>query len=191
MGNPGTGNPEERTNPAAGKRDPWIPRTIKILFGLLLLLLIVSLVSFLADSGRPQRRILFFNSRDQLTEISGEVRFLPRQTSLREEVEILVRELCLGPRDIDYRRAVPGDTRLSSLDLREQTLYLDFEPEILFTEEEISLSYAEMFALIRKNVKFNFRFIEEIIITVDGQMPFSPYFDEKLAEDLPAEPAEG
>ncbi len=164
---------------------------IRGLLGLMAILFILSLGLYLTDRGTPRRRVLFFNSREDVAEFSGEIRFLPRQASRQEAVELLVREICLGPQDISHRRIVPAQTRIRSLLLQGQTVYIDFNPRILFRGNDISLSYEEMFSAVRKNIEFNFRFVDKIVITVDGQLPFSPYFWEQKGANPGVEGREG
>ena len=64
------------------------------------------------------KRVLFFPGRSNF---SGEMRRIPRQDNVEADVELLIRELILGPYKIDHQRAVPENTKLQNLLIRNRT----------------------------------------------------------------------
>jgi len=138
-----------------------------ILISILLFLLILSLsVYFFADNNLV-RRVLFFPDRNNN---SGEMRRLPRQKSLEDDIELFVNEMILGPYKIDHLRIIPEKTRLQNLFLRDKSsLYIDFSADFIVTENELSIITSEMIELISKNLRYNFPILEEITLSVDGQ----------------------
>ena len=138
-----------------------------ILISILIFLLIISLLTFFIADNNLVRRVLFFPDREG---VSGEMRRLPRQRSLEDDVELLVNEMILGPYSIDHLRIIPENTSLQNLFLRDKSLlYIDFSADLIVTENEQSLVPLEMIELIGRNFKYNFPVLEEITISVDGQ----------------------
>jgi len=138
-----------------------------ILISILLFLLILSLsVYFFADNNLV-RRVLFFPYGSS---ISGEIRRLPRQQTLEKDIELLIKEMILGPYKIDHLRIIPEKTRLQNLFLRDKSsLYIDFSADFIVTENEFIMVTSEMIDLISKNLRYNFPILEEITLSVDGQ----------------------
>ena len=138
-----------------------------ILISILIFLLIISLLTFFIADNNLVRRVLFFPDREG---VSGEMRRLPRQRSLEDDVELLVNEMILGPYSIDHLRIIPENTSLQNLFLRDKSLlYIDFSADLIVTENEQRLVPLEMIELIGRNFKYNFPVLEEITISVDGQ----------------------
>jgi len=141
-------------------------RTI-ILISILIFLLLISLLTFFIADNRLVKRVLFFPDIDG---VSGEMRRLPRQNSLEDDVELFVNEMILGPYSIDHLRIIPENTRLQNLFLRDKSLlYIDFSADLIVAEKEQSIVPLEMTKLIRRNLKYNFPVLEIITISVDGQ----------------------
>ncbi len=138
-----------------------------IIISILGFLFISSLsVYFFADNNLV-RRVLFFPGRES---ISGEVRRVPRQKTLEDDIELFVNELILGPYNIDHLRVIPEKTKLYNLLLRNRSvLYIDFSADLIVSENEVSLIQTDMLELIRKNLNYNFPILEEITLSVDGQ----------------------
>lgn len=138
-----------------------------ILISILLFLLIISMsVYFFADNNLV-RRVLFFPDRNNN---SGEMRRLPEQDSLEDDIELFVNEMILGPYKIDHLRIIPEKTRLQNLFLRDKSsLYIDFSADFIVTEKKLSIATSEMIELIIKNLEYNFPILEEITLSVDGQ----------------------
>lgn len=147
-----------------------------IIVGLIFSTLGISLISYTASSRAKDHYVLFFSPRGAEESLKGEIRYLPRQDTREERIEILLDELCLGPVNINYNKILPAGTRLQSVRLNKDRVYADFSPRILFTQDEVSLTYEEILQAIEKNLRFNFRFIDDVVITINGQEPQSPYF---------------
>ncbi|MCK5672820.1 MAG: GerMN domain-containing protein [Spirochaetales bacterium] len=138
-----------------------------ILISILLFLLLSSLLIFYIADNNLVRRVFFFPGRDTY---SGEIRRVPRQKSLEDDIELFVNELILGPYNIDHLRVIPEDTRLQNLLLRNRSLlFIDFSADLIVSENELSIIQSDMLEILRENLRYNFPKLEEITLSVDGQ----------------------
>ena len=138
-----------------------------ILISVFAIIFVLSMFIYFINNNNLVRRVLFFPGRNNY---SGEVRRIPRQESVEDEVELLVRELILGPYQIDHQRTVPENTKLQNILIRNRSLlYIDFSADLIVFNDEFSIVPSEMKELIRRNIIYNFPFLEEITLSVDGQ----------------------
>ena len=138
-----------------------------ILLSTITALFILSVMLFFLAGNNLDRRILFFPGKGNY---SGEIRHVPRQKSREDNIEVFVKELILGPYSIDHYRIIPQKTKLQNLLLRNKSkLYIDFSADFIVSEEDLAIIPSEMIALIRKNLVYNFPFLKDVSISVDGQ----------------------
>ncbi len=138
-----------------------------ILISIICLLLTVSLLLFFIAENNSDRRVFFFPGREGS---SGEVRMVPHKKSTEDNIQIFVQELILGPYSIDHFRIIPQKTKLQSLLLRNKTkLYIDFSSDFVVFNDNFGMVPSEMILLIKKNLEYNFPFLKEISISIDGQ----------------------
>ncbi|MDA3811459.1 MAG: GerMN domain-containing protein [Spirochaetaceae bacterium] len=152
------------------KKSFWIPAAA------LLAVFLISLVFFLLNNNRYERRVLFFPN-DLSRVIKGETRYLPVYDSEEKNITLLVKELILGPEYLQYDISVPEKTRLNTLILNKNVLYLDFSMDIAINESDSFIHFDDIINLIKKTVMFNFKHIHTVNITVDGQIPKSSLND--------------
>jgi len=95
---------------------------------------------------------------------------LPRLNNGRDAARQLVEEIILGPVDIQHSRVVPRSTTIRTLMLHDKVLYLDLSTEILHEIEDEQAFFAVQKAF-EHTIRFNYRTIQEIVFTVDGQEP--------------------
>lgn len=137
-----------------------------ILISVLALIFVIS-VSVYFFNNNLVRRVLFFPGRSSF---SGEMRRVPKQNTVEGDVELLIRELILGPYQIDHLRTVPENTKLQNLLIRDKSLlYVDFSTDLVVYDDKFSIVTEKMTTLIRRNIIYNFPFLEEITLSVDGQ----------------------
>ncbi|RKX78973.1 MAG: hypothetical protein DRP87_04785 [Spirochaetes bacterium] len=137
---------------------------------LFLIVLAGSLIIYFGQANLRVERTLFFPI--ELTgKLNGEMRRLPLRKGKEENIELFIEELILGPRKIENARLLPEETDIRYLLLRGDKLFIDFDSDILFREEQVSLSLKEIIDILKKTLKFNFNFIKEIHITIMGQLP--------------------
>ena len=138
-----------------------------ILISSFVIIFVLSMSIYFFNDNNLVRRVLFFPGG---ISYSGEVRRIPRQESVEDEVELFVRELILGPYQIDHQRAVPENTKLQNLLIRNRSLlYIDFSADLIVFDDGFSIVPSRMKELIRRNIIYNFPFLEEITLSVDGQ----------------------
>ena len=150
-------------------------KSILVSAGAFVLVFLIALVFFLVE-GRTRINGLIFFPEPARRGISGEPRRVYRQKTMEDNVQLLVREMLLGPMDIRHTNIFPQNTRLKSVLVRGSAVYIDFSPEILFLDAHTYLSFDELLAAIRQTVLFNFRKLTDVIITINGQEPGHPSF---------------
>lgn len=137
-----------------------------ILISVLALIFVISMSAYFYNNNLV-RRVLFFPGRSSF---SGEMRRVPKQNTVEGDVELLIRELILGPYRIDHLRTVPENTKLQNLLIRDKSLlYVDFSADLVVYDDNFSIVTEKMTTLIRRNIIYNFPFLEEITLSVDGQ----------------------
>lgn len=144
---------------------------------LLLVAFLISLALFLIWPPERIARTLFFPGTTEVT-LTGERRLLPRVVSRERAMELVVEDLILGPALITHGRALPRETRMQSLILSEDTVYIDLSPEVLFHSEEVRIDLRGGLAAVEKSLRYNFRRVEEVVLTINGQVPFYPPHEE-------------
>jgi len=152
------------------KKSFWIPAAA------LIAVFSLSLIFFLFNGNRYERRVLFFPD-DMSRIIKGETRYLPRYADEEKNITLVVKELLLGPEYILYGKAVPTETKLNTSILNNDKLYLDFSIDIAISDSNSFLHFDDIIKLIKKTVMFNFKHIHTVNITVDGQIPDSSYYE--------------
>ncbi len=136
----------------------------------LLLSFFISLTVYaLAPPARVERVLLFPGSVEP--DLAGEIRMVPRRGDTEEAVAVFVAELIGGPGRIDRSRVVPRGTRVQSVMLRGSRVFIDLSPALLdATGARIVLSLPQMLETIRYNVLYNFRSIDEVTVTIGGEL---------------------
>lgn len=135
--------------------------------GGLLLAIIISVTAFALRPGKSVHRVLFFPDATSGVH-RGERREIPIQPDRESEIEYVIRELILGPTVLQLSRTLPRDTQIESVIYRNDTLYLDFDPEILFEAGTGAPELDESFDIIRKIIEFNYPKVNEIRFFVGG-----------------------
>lgn len=149
--------------------------------GLLLLLCIAIAVGFfLIWPPDREARTLFFPGTTEAS-LTGERRLVPRNPQRSRELYLVVQELILGPAEIRHGRLVPRNTRISSLAITEDTVYVDLSPEMMFGEEEVRIDVAQGLDGVEATLLYNFRWLKSVVLTIGGQEPFAPSF--RMPED--------
>ena len=135
-----------------------------------LALLAYSLLFYLLRPFREDQRILFFPT-ETTNQLVGEMRKIFHLKDVEESVRKLVQEMVLGPIELKLGRALPKTTKIRSILVRDKKLFLNFSDDIIFSESSLALSFQEMIQAVEKTVTFNFPWIEDIVVFVEGQQP--------------------
>jgi hypothetical protein len=137
--------------------------------------LVISLALYLLLGQERVRRTLFFP--DLLSdEVHAEERIVTRRGASGEAVQLLLEEVILGPASINSSRVVPKTTKINALFIDDRTVYVDLSPRAIGDSPDVRVDFEKALDLLERNVLFNFRFVQDVVITVDGQVPYTPYF---------------
>ncbi len=147
---------------------PFIPPALLLCF------LLLNLGLFFTGRGQS-RRVLFF-PLDSGNGQNGEIRNMRLEKGMEKELKAFVEELLLGPVSLEMNPVAPPGTRLESILYRDGQAYLDFSRELALNNGQFQLDCQKSMELIRENLLFNFPRIQNLVITVDGQLPYSGFF---------------
>jgi hypothetical protein len=136
---------------------------------LFLLLLLVSLVLFLADQHWTRRTLFFPAISSQ--KLVGEARFLPRRRNLEMDVQLLVEEVILGPEMPMHRPLLPRETRLISVIARQRRVYLSLSRGMLREGGESPFAPEQALQALSNVILFNFPRIRRLELLIEGQVP--------------------
>lgn len=103
--------------------------------------------------------------------LNGEERFLPKKATVEEDIELLLKELILGPKNHQNLRIVPQGVTVESVMLRDQELYINLSEDILLRESPSPLNLDETLQALGNTIFFNVPKLRDIFIFVSGQLP--------------------
>jgi hypothetical protein len=141
---------------------------------LLIVLLLVSLAFFLLFPPERANRTLFFPGTTELA-LRGERRLLPRGSDERA-IEFFVQDQILGPAHIEHGRLLPRATEIQALLFRDGTVFLDLSSDVLVDSESVRIPLDQALDGLRHAILYNFRHVEDVLVTIDGSIPFVPSF---------------
>ncbi|MFW6234040.1 MAG: hypothetical protein ACOC4I_01520 [Spirochaetota bacterium] len=119
--------------------------------------------------GRVERVLLFPGSVE--SGLAGEMRLVPRNADPEGSLSAFVAELIAGPGRIDRSRVVPRGTRVRMVMVRDGRAFIDLSPALLDASgTRIVLSLPEMLETIRRNILYNFRSLDEVTVTIGGEL---------------------
>jgi hypothetical protein len=104
-----------------------LERKSLVLLSIFVFVLTISILLYFITGNDLVKRVFFFPG---MTNYSGEIRRIPRQASLEDDVELFVKELILGPYSIEHFMVIPENTKLHTLFLRDRSVvYIDFSAD--------------------------------------------------------------
>ena len=130
----------------------------------------VSLSLYAVEGASRARRVLLFPDAGT-GKLVGEERFLPRTGDRQESVELLVKEMLLGPESIELGRVVPGSTLIRSVMVRDREAYVDLSADVVLDLAQTPLGLADTMQAVANNVYFNFPRLRRVKVYVNGQVP--------------------
>ncbi len=146
-------------------------KKIVYLSGILpLLLLFVSLSVFFVFFNKNHEKMFYFYEQGS-DKTMGELRKIPKYMEKEKTVQVFVEELFLGPKEMNLEVLFPEGTKINHLLLRNKKLFIDINNMILQTDIGKDYNIGKSLNLLRKNIKFNFPGIKEIVITISGEEP--------------------
>lgn len=141
---------------------------------LILILLFSVLIMFNFEKGRSTY-VLFF-PLDSMNGKNAEIREVYRSNDSQHRLEIFIKEIILGPVALKMYPFIPEGTKIRSFVWRNEKLYLDLNKDFIRETASIPLDYIERIDFLKENILFNFPQIEEITVTVEGQIPGSEFY---------------
>jgi len=136
----------------------------------LLLVLVVFSVSYYIGTKKVTERSLFFVEPVSKTVVL-EHRLISQKHDLEKNIELLVKDELLGSSLLIRDSVFPEGTTLNHILLREGVLYVDLSIEAVFPSEHSGLNFHESMKILERTIRFNFRKIKDVIITIDGSIP--------------------
>ncbi len=118
---------------------------------------------------------LFFPGTTE-SSLSGERRLLPRADSETRAMHLLTEEMLLGPTRIDHSRVLPRQSRVESFIMAGETAFVDLSGDAMLPSTEVRIDIETGINAIRETLLFNFRSLEEVVVTIDGNVPFAPSY---------------
>lgn len=110
-----------------------------------------------------------------------EWRVLPERKTTRDRVELVVREVMLGPISLGAIPVLPEEIDLNSVvyDEESKTAYIDFSNELILDDgENRAVTYDLALDFVAQNVYHNCRNVDVVSVTINGQVPEAPRFEE-------------
>lgn len=142
------------------------------------LALIASIILYAVTPRAFDRRLLRFPDTAG-GEPHAEWHLVPHRDSREDQIRMLVAEIKLGPVELGAVPYLPQDARIRNLVLRDgEILYLDFSPDVMFGDADAEGGFSEIDALLRRTLRHNFGWLDEIRILIAGQVPEAPRFGE-------------
>lgn len=135
--------------------------------GMALLFLGTSIFIYARDGYHWVRRVFFFTSALDGT-VRGEERYIPRRNSLEGSVEIYLEEWILGPVYYENSRLLPRSTQFSSLLVRNEEIYINFDGNLVISDEGLR-PLVDMFTHIHHGLRYNFPRLKEVHVSIDGE----------------------
>ena len=134
--------------------------------------LVLSLLLYLFIPQSSQRRLLRFPDTAGGA-VHSEWHYLPARDSRRDQIELFIEELKLGPLRLGAVPFIPRHSEIRSVVITDdRRLFVDFDPSVMFAEENVE----DLIDLLEYNLSHNFRWLRDITITINGQELNVPRF---------------
>ncbi len=132
--------------------------------------LVISWGIWVFQPEKYDRRVLFFPNH-YVSGIGTEERALKVQQDFEPAVEYFVQEYMHGPAKNRHFRLFPLATRLKTVFVAEDILFIDLDFRVLRPDPELRFPLSRSLEIFTDSVKFNFPSIREIVWTVEGRIP--------------------
>lgn len=143
-------------------------RTFLWTSSLLGLIFLLSLGLYLLVPGSLTRTILRFPEEISHSTAS-EVRSLPFNWDREHNIELLVREVLLGPARHDHLRLFSRQARLNYVLARGGNVYVDLSKDSFIPDPDAIYSAVKSLDVLRHTVIDNFSGIAQVVFSVDGE----------------------
>jgi len=147
-----------------------LKKSIVITGSLFFAVFAVSLILYIVQDKTKEKRVLFFTVTNS-SRFIGEIRYLQKKASQEDGIAQIIEEAVLGPENEKYFRIVPRNTRVLSVMLRDNKLYIDFSYDVLLYDRDVKAGIDERFKILTNTIIFNYPFIKKVFYFVNGE-PF-------------------
>jgi len=138
---------------------------------IIILALLISLIVFF-HSNFNRKEYIFFYPDHQTGNSSGEIRRTPGFFFKNEKnLEIFVRELLLGPLDMKLDPLFSSGTKVEKMLYRNRIVYLDLNLTAFKPDKKVIHGFDKGIMFLEENIKFNFPFVNKVVITISGEEP--------------------
>lgn len=139
--------------------------------------LLVTVLFFALTPDRFDRRIMWFPDTVG-GDIHAEWRRVPARSGLREQIAMYIEEVILGPSSLGAIPYIPENTRVRStiVEGESRTVFVDFDREVMFGSIRDEISFDDVESLLTRSLLHNFRQIDSVVLTIEGQVPNSGRF---------------
>ena len=124
-------------------------------------------------------RTLFFPTATS-SALVGERRLVPRTTNRERAMQLVTEEILLGPRLIQHAPVLPRETRIQSFIVADDVAYVDLSVEAILESDRVRLPVDAGLSALRETLLYNFRRLDDVVVTVSGNVPFVPAYRERV-----------
>ena len=142
-----------------------------IVLSVLLLLCAAASVYFCSRQEYKMVERTFFFPEPVSKTLKTEYRLLPVQDTLEKNLELMVKEVFLGPSLLTLDRVFPDGARLNHIFLRDGILYIDMNSRAAMSDSMFWLTFPESLDILEKTLRKNYNGIDRIVFTVNGSIP--------------------
>lgn len=135
------------------------------LFGLSFL---SSLALYFLVPGALTRTILKFPAEIS-KELTAEVRYLPFNSDREHNVELMVREILLGPARHDHLRLFSRQGEVRSVLVRDGKIYIDLAKQTFNPDPDVIYSPVTALKVLKATLMDNFAGVSHVFISVGGE----------------------
>lgn len=142
------------------------------------LIVIAVIVSSLFMAFAPYERVrrLYWFPDTVNNGVRAEWHLQPRRADLRQAVGLYVSEFALGPTSVRSQPLFGPATRVTSSIVNDGTAYVNLSWHAGFGIDGDETIVDDALALIERGVLHNFHTIDDVVITIEGQIPRTPRF---------------
>jgi hypothetical protein len=143
-------------------------RTLLWTSSLLGFFFLLSLALYLLVPGSLTRTVLKFPGEISHV-LTPEARSLPFNWDREHNVELLVREVLLGPARHDHLRLFSRQASVKSVLVRNATIYVDLSKESFIPDPDVIYSPMTALDVLKATLKDNFTGVSQVKFSVDGE----------------------
>jgi len=144
----------------------WFSSAIRLWLTIFTLIFLFSAISLLFYPEKMVSVTLFFPDYAG-KQIVGEERKIPLRLQKEEFIDLLIRELALGPSTITLSPLIPKGVRVEKVLLRGSVLYVDFNEEMALNDK-VLIPIQKSVEVIKSTIMYNTVGLSRIVITIGG-----------------------